>query len=107
MIYFDSSDIANLFNSYFTNIGNSLSDTLETNSLDPIQYVQYITETISLNPVFFSECSKFLTSLKSTAQNSNEMPVGMLIDYRDHFAPMLSEIISLSFLYCKFPSCRE
>ena len=60
MIYSDGSDSANLFNSYFTIIGHSLSDTLETNSTDPIQYVPYITETISHNPVSSSECSKFL-----------------------------------------------
>ena len=98
-IYSDSSGIANLFNSYFTNIGHSLSDTLETNSFDPIQYVPYITETISLNSVSSSECSKILSSLKNTAQNSKEMSFRMLIDYRDYFAQIVSKIMILSFIY--------
>ena len=31
----------------------------------------------------------------------------MLIDYRDYFPPILSEIISLSFLYGKFSNCLK
>ena len=68
MNYFDGSDNTNLINSYFTYIRHSHSDKLETNSFDPIQYVSYITETISLNPVSSSECSKTLASLKVTAK---------------------------------------
>ena len=83
MIYSDISDIANLFNSYFTNIGYSLSDTLKNNSFAPIEYAPYITETTWLNPVSSSECSKILAGLKVTALNSNEMPVRLLIGYRD------------------------
>ena len=92
VIYSDSSDIVNLFNSYFNNIIDSLSDTLKTNSFDPNQYVSYITETISLNTVSCFEYSRIFASLKITFQNSNEMPVWLLSDYRDYLAPILSEI---------------
>ena len=56
MIYSNRSELANLFNSYLTNKGHSLSDTLETNSFDPNQYVPCITEIISLNPVSSFDC---------------------------------------------------
>ena len=45
-----------------------------------------------------SECSKILARLNNTAQNSTEMPVRTLINYKDYFALILSEIINLSFL---------
>ena len=78
LTYSDSSVIEKLSVCYFTNIWHSPSDTLETNSFDSIQYVSYITETISLNLVSSSECFKILTGLKFTVYNSNEMSVRML-----------------------------
>ena len=103
-VYTDSSAIANIFNTYFTSIGLTLSNELETTNLDPMQSVPHVTNTIYLTPVTDMECSKYIASLKVNTQGTDELPVKMLIEYRNHFAPILSDIINRSFTCGRLPN---
>ena len=66
--------------------------------------MHHVTNTVYLTPVTDMECSIYFSILKVNTQGTDEVPVEMLIEFRNHSAPILSDIKNRSFIYGRFPS---
>ena len=104
--YKDDMQIATIFNNFFVNIANDLASNLPPNSDNPYAYISnHHYNQILFEPVTPDECSKVVTSLKYTKQNTNNISVSMFKKYHHLFLPILCDIINLSFTSGVFPTC--
>lgn len=69
-----------------------------------MQSVPHVTNTILLTPVTDVECSKYISHLEVNTRGTDELPVKILIDNRNHFSPILSEITNRSDKCGRFPN---
>ena len=106
--YYNHKDIAEIFNNYFCEIPLELNNNLPSNNIDPLKFMKTNRQaSLFLNPVSNKECSKFINSLKFTKQDKNAISVKLLKENHEVIAPMLCELINLSFSTGLFPNCLK
>ena len=101
----DQTEIANIFNDFFVNIGPTLSNKIGKTD---ISYTSFLTNrclnSLYLKPTDKNEIMKLIAKLnQSKALGPNSIPVNILKDNSDIFSEPLSKLINLSFQQGIFP----
>ena len=100
----DDADIADEFNTYFSNIGKSINESFQTNTSSHKVYLgNSCVNSFFLRPVCNSEIFKLLKSLKNTGSDINEIPVSVIKSVAHIISPTLTCIINKSFSTGIFP----
>ena len=102
--YNDPINIAESFNTYFSNIAEELDSEIPNSALDPISFLTQNSEhSIFLNPVTPLECSTIIQNLNVVGQDMNCIPVKLFKYYRDVYSNVLSNMINEAFITGVFP----
>ena len=101
----NNSEIAEIFNDYFSQIATALDSSLPNSPIDPLTYVKpNLTASLHLTPTTADECSDLISELKLTKTDKDSLPVSLLKNNKDILSPILSKIINLCFKYSTFPN---
>ena len=101
-------DIAELFNSYFTNIATSLANNLPNTADNPYHAVRpNMHDPIFFSPVSNEECANVIQDLKISKQDINILPISFFKQYYHHFLPLICNIINKCFESGTFPNCLK
>ena len=101
----NSSEIANTFNEYFSNIGNSITNSIvSTNSHLFYMNNINITNSIFLTSTNEYEISRIILNLKNTSVNIHHCPVKLIKRFHQILSPILVHIINKSLNTGIFPS---
>ena len=98
----DTKIIANQFNEYFTNVGNSLAKNIKTN-IDPLQYVYHNKNTGNITEINNHEINSVISSLPSSAAGYDEIPASIMKQLGNYYAEPLTHLINQSISQGLFP----
>ena len=104
--YENSKDISNLFNNYFTNIGKTVSDSVESHDFNDHKiYLHHLDQQNSFffRPILPTEINTILKSLKNTSNNINKTPIKLLKVISNLLSVPLANIINKSLETGNFP----
>ena len=102
--YTEQSDIARIFNDYFSNVAIELQSRLPPSQIDPLASMNPSNpHTLLLNPITPDECSLIITHLKLTKQSINEIPVRLLKIFHHHLLVPICDLINTCFSLGIFP----
>ena len=100
----DANQIADHFNSYFTNVGPTLDKKIPLTQTSPISFIkQKCMHNIFLNPCSESEVAKIIDKLKICASGYDNLPSVLLKENKTIFIPILTHVINLSLSQGVFP----
>ena len=75
----DGIDIANKFNNFFVNVGNTLAKSIPTSHKHPNDYISYsASNTFSLEPVTENEICKIIGTFKNSAAGWDGIKPGIV-----------------------------
>ena len=101
-------DIAELFNSYFTNIASNLASNLPNTTENPYYAIRpNMHDPIIFSPITNEECAHIIQSLKVSKQDINTLPIFLLKKYHCHLLQVICKIINQSFNSGIFPNCLK
>jgi hypothetical protein len=96
--------IANSFNNFFTNIGNTLDKKILRNNTNPISFIpKNYTVNLFLNPATETEVSKIIDNLKNCAVGWDLFPSSIFKDNKSPLSKVLLHIVNLSLEQGIFP----
>ena len=98
----DTKIIANQFNEYVTNVGNSLAKNIKTN-IDPLQYVYHNKNTINIPEINIHEINSVISSLPSSAAGYDEIPASIMKQLGNYYAEPLTHLINQPISQGLFP----
>ena len=104
----ESSEIAEHFNNYFTEIAQTLDNQLPTTDQSP--YLTVINNNLSsafFRPTTTLEINNIIINLKNKSSKLNEMPVWLFKDLRSVLAEPISKLINSSISSGVFPDCLK
>ena len=100
-----ATDIAESLNEYFTNIGETLANSLEQNDINPESYVQQTDNVFNIQPPSVETVSKLLSGINDKkAMGLDNIPNRLLKISAGIIAPSLTKIFGLSILTGIFPT---
>jgi hypothetical protein len=100
----DPKDIAEHFNTYFTNIGSVLDRKIPPSNLDPASFIKEANpHTIYLRPCLNDEVAKVIVKLKQCAAGWDGIPSSLIQENSVIITPCLTHIINLSLTQGMFP----
>ena len=107
--YSNETDIANIFNRYFNQVADELSDRLpDLPNVDPLDYVSRVEQSMYLFPLTEDELCKHITSIKPKKNsNKNCITVDLFKLATPHFSKFLCKIINKAFSAGLFPDCLK
>ena len=101
----DETEIANLFNNYFINIGNNLINNIITNDIDPLSYMG---ERPINSFVFYDtndyEVSRIIQKFKNKTSTINNIPISVIKKISPFISSLLAELFNESIEVGVFPS---
>ena len=101
----DGIDIANEFNHFFVNVGNTLAKSIPTSPKHPRDYISYNTNnTFSLAPVTENEICKIIGPFKDSAAGWDGIKSGTVKHIKEIICIPLTHICNISFASGIFPS---
>jgi hypothetical protein len=96
--------IANSFNNFFTNIGNTLDKKNSRNNIDPISFIpKNYTINLFLNPATEQEINKIIDNLKNCAVGWDLFPSSIFKENKTPLSSVLLHIVNLSLEQGIFP----
>ena len=105
--YDDELDLAEIFNTYFSQVAHQLNDQLPINDTDPLNYVTTNPHSFFLNPITDVECSYIIKNLKCTKQPTNSIPTKLFINISSYICKTICDMINQCFMQGKFPNCLK
>ena len=100
----NNEDIAEVFNSYFSEIPIILNSNLPSSNLDPLSFVKPNTKSsMHLWRATAAECTQIIKSLKNTKVSPESLPVFLLKENAEILAPIIRNIINRCFSSGIFP----
>ena len=104
ILYESDNDIAEMFNSYFSEIGVALDKELSPVDENPLTYLPTNNSlSMFLKPIETGECSKIIRALKPTKQNKNTISTKCFVNHHHYFVNVVTEIINSCFQKGEFP----
>ena len=101
----DETEVANLFNNYFVNIGNNLVNNITNNDIDPLSYMG---ERPINSFVFYDtndyEVSKIIQKFKNKTSTINNIPISVIKKISPFISSLLAELFNESIQVGVFPS---
>ena len=98
-------EIANAFNTYFSNVALDLDRNLPASAVDPISYLPPRNlNSLFLSPLSPNECSKIIRTIKITKQGRDCIPVKLFIEFHATFLPTVCGMVNQCFYSGVFPS---
>ena len=73
----DSKMIANAFNMYFINVGNSLANNIHSKS-NPLLYVHSTDKCMAIPEIHVNEANTIISAMKNSASGYDELPTSIL-----------------------------
>ena len=105
--YFDDQIIADLFNSYFSNVAQTLDSSLPHTNLDPLEYlrsnVSNVSSSMYLSPVTDDECVAMIDNLTNLRTDLSSISIDVLKTHKYQLSPIISSTINFSFQVGVFP----
>ena len=100
----DGIDIANKFNNFFVNVGNTLAKSIPTSHKYPNDYISYnASDTFSLEPVTENEICKIIGTFKDSAAGWDGIKPGIVKHIKEIVCIPLKHICDMSFQSGIFP----
>ena len=100
----DGIDIANKFNNFFVNVGNTLAKSIPTSHKHPNDYISYnASNTFSLEPVTENEICKIIGTFKDSAAGWDGIKPGIVKHIKEIVCIPLKHICNMSFQSGIFP----
>ena len=96
-------DIVNKFADFFSSVGQTLNNNLETTESSPLTHVDCNPHTFFLNPVTPEELLKVVSKLKITITDKNHIPVKIFKSIKHYVCRPLCNLINSSFSSGIFP----
>ena len=102
----DPTEIANTFNDYFSNIGESLQSKIHSSHLNFTKYLKNSSiNSFFLSPTNVNEIIGLITHLKiGKASGPNSIPSAVLKDLKNEISVILCKLFNLSFSSGVFPN---
>ena len=101
----DETEVANIFNNYFVNIGHNLIENINNQGISPMEFMG---ETIHNSFVFFKtdidEISQCIENFKNKNTTINNLPISILKKIAPVLSPFLTELFNESIIHGKFPN---
>ena len=97
-------EISESFNNFYVNLGSSLAEKLPSTDVDPISYMNNVTNsTLSLEPVTEDEVKKIMQNMKNSSAGWDDLSPKTIKSTYTHFLKPLVHICNLSLLHGVFP----
>ena len=94
----DGIDIANKFNNFFVNVGNTLAKSIPTSHKHPNDYISYnASNTFSLEPVTENEICKIIGTFKDSAAGWDGIKPGIVKHIKEIVCIPLKHICNMPF----------
>ena len=103
-VFSSTGEIAEVFNIFFTSIGEKLSDNLPASRIDPISFLPPAQiQSFFLNPVNEEECLNIVRGIKNTNSDIDTLPIKIFKTVLNSLVTPLCKLINLSFSVGIFP----
>ena len=104
----DELEISNIFNNFFINVGNDLSNVLPSSNF----YFTHYLNSPNIHSFFCSritpsECERVILGLKNTKSEINSIPVFLFKKISSYISIPLAKLINISFESGVFPNCMK
>jgi hypothetical protein len=94
----DHKYIAESFNKYYVNVGNSLAEKIEHTDVRPLSYLKYNSPTIFLEQVDAQEVENIIKNLKDSSPGWDEIPASVIKKVTHFLVNPLTYICNLSLI---------
>ena len=96
--YDNNSDIANIFNEFFVNIGKSIAESCSPSQSHPLHFMQGdYPNSFFLEPIAAHDVKNCILALKDKKCDVHSIPVRVLKCVSDNVSPILASVINRSF----------
>ena len=103
----DQTAIANNFNEFFSNVGPKLANDIPPSNNNPLSYISYNVHSFFCLPTNCIEVSNIINSFKNKGCDLQTIPNFIFKSVSKLIAPVLSQLINLSFTSGSFPDCLK
>ena len=102
------SDLCNHFNNHFSTIGSNLSNSLNVNNVDALNFMDDANrDSIFILPRNRGELLSIMGSLPNKSSHPHQIPSFVLKSIKFEVADIICKLFNLSVLSGKFPSCLK
>lgn len=101
----DNTDVANIFNNFFVNIGKNIAESVISGPNEHLKYMDHIqaNDSFFFTPTNTHDVQEIIKKLKNKSCGLNSIPVKVLKHIADLISPILSHVFNLSLSFGIFP----